>query len=155
MHAVVMDRLEEYLSGTISPAQRKQMEAHLVDCGPCRETVHGMVEVSDLFGSLSSDEALEPSSGFLTGVMQAVSERTSAARSFTSLFMPDLVFARRLVFASLLTLAVLGGYLVSHESGTHDGMSPEALLAQQDSPSFDTVPAPDNMLVTLTAYDRR
>jgi hypothetical protein len=26
-------------------------------------------------------------------------------------------------------------------------------MAQQDSPAFDSAPAPDNMLVTLTSYD--
>jgi anti-sigma factor RsiW len=154
MHAVVMDSLENYLSGTIGPAQRKQVDAHLGDCGACREAVNGMLEVSDLLGYLRSDEVIEPSAGFLAGVMQMAGERKATARSFASLFLPDLVFARRLVFASLLMLGVLGGYLVSRESGTAEGMSPGTLLAQQDSPSFDTAPAPDNMLVTLTAYDR-
>src|SRR5437762_1985890 len=141
MHVVVIDSLEEYLSGTISPAQRKQVDAHSVDCGTCRDTVQGMFEVSDLFGCLRSDQVFEPSAGFLAGVMQIAGERRTAARSFASLFMPDLVFARRLVFASLMTLAILGGYLVSHESGSPDAMSPDTLLAQQDSPSFDTASA--------------
>src|SRR5262245_44113389 len=146
MHAVVMDSLEEYLSGTISPAHRKPVEAHLGECGTCREAVQEMLEVSDLLGCLRSDEVIDPSAGFLAGVMANVGQRASAARSFASLFMPDLVFARRLVFASLLMLAVVGGYLVSHESGAPDVMSPDTLLAQQDAPSFDSTPSPDNML---------
>ena len=59
-----------------------------------------------------------------------------------------------MVFASLLTLAVLGGYLVSRETDSVGAVSPEALLAQQDSPAFTSGPAQDNMLVTLTAYER-
>ena len=65
----------------------------------------------------------------------------------------NLAFGRRLVFASLLTLAVLGGYLVSRETQYTAGPSPEAILAQQNSPAFDTASAEDNMLVTLTAYE--
>jgi hypothetical protein len=66
----------------------------------------------------------------------------------------DLAFGRRLVFACLLTLAVLGSYLVSRETGSPAGPSPEAIMAQQESPAFETAPAPDNMLVTLTTYDQ-
>jgi anti-sigma factor RsiW len=154
MHAVVMDSLEEYLSGTISPAQRKLVEVHLGDCGECREMMQGMVEVSDLFGSLRAYEEIDPPAGFLAVVMETVGERRAAARSFASLFVPASLFARQLVFASVLMLAVLGGYLISHESGTLDSISPDTLLAQQDSPSFDSAPPRDNMLVTLTAYDQ-
>jgi len=72
-------------------------------------------------------------------------------------FSLDLAFGRRLVFASLMTLTVLGGYLVSREVDYLEGggVSPEALLAQQDSPAFVSGQAQDKMLVTLTAYDRR
>ena len=64
-----------------------------------------------------------------------------------------MAFGRRLVFASLLTLAVLGGYLVTHESRFPVGSSPEAILAQQNAPGFESAGAEDNMLATLTAYE--
>jgi len=57
------------------------------------------------------------------------------------------------VFASLLTLAVLGSYLISRETAYPSGPSPEAVMAQQELPAFDSAPAPDNMLVSLTAYE--
>jgi len=53
-----------------------------------------------------------------------------------------------------MTLAILGGYLVTRESDSPVGLSPEAVMAQQDMPAFDSAPAPDNMLVTLTAYEQ-
>jgi hypothetical protein len=65
----------------------------------------------------------------------------------------DVAFGRRLVFACLLTLAVLGTYLISRETAYPAGPSPETIMAQQESPAFDSAPAQDNMLVTLTAYD--
>jgi hypothetical protein len=67
-------------------------------------------------------------------VVEQVGER-KAVPSFAGLFALNLAFGRRLAFASLLTL------------------SPEAVMAQEDSPAFDSASAQDNMLVTLTAYE--
>jgi anti-sigma factor RsiW len=149
-----MDSLEEYLSGTLKPADRQAIDAHLNICQACREEIRGMQDVSQLFVSLKSEEIWEPSPGFYAGVMRQVEEET-AAPSFAGVFALDFAFARRLVFASLLILAVLGSYLVSRETEYPAGPSPEAILAQEDAPAFSSAPAQDNMLVTLTAYEQR
>lgn len=156
MHVVLMESLEEYLSDTLERTKRRAIEAHLTACVACREELRAMEEVSQMFGSLKSDVAFEPSASFLAGVMEQVGRGRKAAPSFASFFSLDLAFGRRLVFASLVTLAVLGGYVVSRETSylQGGGVSPEALLAQQNSPAFISGPAQDNMLVTLTAYDR-
>jgi anti-sigma factor RsiW len=151
MHKVVMDSLEEYLSGTLNPAGKREVERHLSACEECREEAGSMLDVSGMFASLRSEEVWEPAPGFYASVMQQVGERKPVP-SFASLFSLDLAFGRRLVFASLLTLAALGGLLVSRESGLSAGPSPEAVMAQENSPAFDSAPAQDNMLVTLTAY---
>jgi anti-sigma factor RsiW len=156
MHAVVMESLEEYLSGALEPAAQREIEAHLSTCEICREEVVSMREFSDLIGALRSEEPLEPVPGFYARVMQQVGERKTVP-SFASFFALDLAFGRRLVFASLMTLAVLGSYLVSRETGYpgYPGSpNPEAVMAEQNSPAFDSVPAQDNMLITLTAYER-
>jgi anti-sigma factor RsiW len=154
MHAVVMDSLEEYLAGALEPAALRTVEAHLNGCETCRSEVRSMQEVSVLFGSLRGEEAPAPPAGFYASVMQLAGEQAAVAPpSFASLFSLDFAFGRRLAFASLLTLAVLGGYLVSHEAGYTGGISPEAVMAQQDFPAFDSAPAQANMLVTLTAYE--
>lgn len=154
MHAVVMESLEEYLAGVLEPATLRDIEAHLSTCRMCREEIHGMREVSQLFASLRPVEtetgAVAP--GFYGKVMARVSQRRSAP-TFANLFALDVAFGRRLVFASLLTLTVLGGYLVSHERGNPVGPSPEAILAQQNAPAFETASAENNMLATLTAYE--
>lgn len=152
MHAVVMQSLEEYLSGTLNPVAQREIEAHLKGCDPCRSEVRSMQEVSELFGCLHTVEAVIPSPGFYARVVQEVEQQTSAP-TLTNLFGLDLAFGRRLVFACLLTLAVLGTYLVSRETAYPAGPSPETIMAQQESPAFDSAPAPDNMLVTLTSYD--
>ena len=154
MHAVVMDSLEEYLSGLLEPVERRRIEAHLSACQPCREEVGGMQEVSQLFGSLQSEETWDISASFYAGVLERVDQRKAAEPSLASLFGLDFAFARRLAFASLLTLAVLGSYLVSREIEVPGGPSPEAVMAEENSPAFDSAPARDNMLVTLTAYEQ-
>src|SRR6266571_2333831 len=124
MHVVVMDSLEEYLAGALEPATQRKIEAHLSTCKMCREEIHSMQDVSQLFVSLRSDEVFDPSPGFYAGVRQQVSER-KAAPTFAGLFGLDFAFGRRLVFASLLTLAVLGSYLVSSETEYQAGPSPD------------------------------
>jgi anti-sigma factor RsiW len=153
MHAVVMDSLEEYLGGVLEPASQHEIEGHLSSCKMCREEIHSMREVSQLFGSLRSEEVLDPSPGFYAGVRQQVGERRKAF-SLAGLLAMDFDFGRRLVFASLLMLAILGSYLVSSEIGYQPGPSPEAIMAEQDSPNFEAAPARDNMLVTLTSYEQ-
>lgn len=112
-----------------------------------------MQEVSALFGSLRTDEVLDPSPGFTAGVMLHVAD-TKPAPTFAGLFALDFAFGRRLVFASLVLLAVLGSFIATREAQFAAGPSPDAILAQQESPAFDSDAAQDNMLVTLTAYEQ-
>jgi anti-sigma factor RsiW len=153
MHGVVLDNLEEYLAGALEPAAQRGIEAHLSTCKMCREEIHKMQDLSQLFVSLRSDEVIEPPPGFYAGVQQNVDYRKSVP-TFAGLFAMDFAFGRRLVFASLLTLAILGSYLVSSEFEYQAGPSPAAVMAEQDSPAFESAPARDNMLVTLTAYEQ-
>ena len=152
MHAVVMESLEEYLSDGLGPVAQRDIEAHLRTCERCREELAGLREVSQLLASLGGAEALEPAPGFYARVMGQVGGR-KAAPSFAGFFALDFAFGRRLAFASLLTLAILGSYLISNEAAYSTGLSPEAVMAQQDSPAFDSARAQENMLVTLTTYE--
>ena len=152
MHAVVMDSLEDYLSGTLKPAEKREFEAHLNVCAPCREEVAAMQEISLCFGALETREELQPAPGFYAQVRRQIGNR-HAVPAFAGLFALDFAFGRRLVFASLLTLAVLGTWLVSSETDYQTGLSPAAVMAQQDSPSFDSTTPQDAMLVTMTTYE--
>jgi anti-sigma factor RsiW len=152
MHAVVIESLEEYLSGTLKPADLREIEAHLSNCAACRQEVAGMQQVSQWMSALKTDEELTPAPGFYARVMRQVGHR-QAVPSFAGFFALDFAFGRRLVFASLLTLAVLGSYLVSHEGEYPSGLSPETVMAQQDSPAYDSAPAQENMLATMTSYE--
>jgi anti-sigma factor RsiW len=152
MHAAVLDRLEQYLSGTLNPADIREFEAHLNTCEVCRGEVHSMREVSECFTSLRPEQTLHPSPGFYAGILKQVGCQT-ARPTFTSLFSWQFAFGRRVAFASLAMLAILGSYLWMRESAFQPAPTPEAVIAQQESPAFDSGHAQDNMLVTLTAYE--
>jgi anti-sigma factor RsiW len=152
MHAAVMEGLEEYLSGSLNAVDRQRIEAHLDQCEMCREEIASMEDVSLLLADLRSAEAIEPAPGFYARVIERLEKRTPAP-TLGNLFAFDLAMGRRLAFACLLTLAVLGSYLVARETGYSSSPSPESIMAQQDSPSFGTVPGHDAMLLTLTAYE--
>jgi anti-sigma factor RsiW len=152
MHGAVLDRLEGYLSGTLNPADRREIEAHLSTCEVCREEVQSMQELSECMSSLRPEETLSASPGFYAGIAEQVG-RLHTPPTFTSLFSWQFAFGRRIAFASLLVLAVLGSYLWIGESVYPPGPTPEAVMAQQESPAFESAPAEDNMLVTLTAYE--
>ena len=153
MHAAELDCLEEYLAGSLEPAALNKIEAHLKTCEACRLEVESMQVLSHCLAVLRPQQAPQPAPGFYARVMERVG-RQSAAPSFSNLFNWQFAFGRRVAFAALVTLAVLGSYLVMHENATPSGLSPEAVMAQQESPAFESGPAPDNMLVTLTAYEQ-
>jgi len=153
MHAAELDRLEEYLSGSLEPAALHKIEAHLKSCEVCRREVEAMQEFSQCLAVLRPQKAQEPVVGFYARVMERVG-RQSAARTFSNLINWQFAFGRRLAFAALMTFAVLGSYLIMHENASPSGLSPEAVMAQQESPAFESGPGPDNMLVSLTAYEK-
>lgn len=147
-----MENLEEFLAGTLEPVERQAVESHLSDCELCREEIHGMQSVSLLFGSLRTEAALEPSPGFYARVMQ-MAEASKPVPFFAGMFALNGLFGRKLVFSSLLTLGILGGYLISRESSYTTGPTPEAIMAEQTQAAFESAPAPESMLVTLTNYE--
>jgi anti-sigma factor RsiW len=147
-----MQDLEEYLAGTLEPAGQRAVDAHLGVCQACRQEVAGMRDASLLFASLQFETDLAPGPGFYAGVMRQVEARKPVP-PFAGLFNLNLAFGRRLVFTSLMTLAVLGSYLIARELRYPEGPSAEAVMAQESSAAADTASAQDRMLVTLAAYE--
>jgi len=146
MHAVIFNDLEGYLSGHLPPSALDRFQAHLNNCGECRSAVDAMRASSALLGMLKPATTAEPPPGFVAQVMQNVpAERVAPFwRWFT-----DYGFARRVVFASLLTLAVLGTVLVSREQAyAPNPTTPQAVMADaSDSPNAN------QMLATLANYE--
>jgi len=146
MHAVIINDLEEYLSGSLPPSALHRFEAHLKTCDVCAGELHEMVDCAGLFASLKLTEALEPPPGFTARFMQTVSERP--VPSFWAQF-GDFAFGRRVVFASLLTMAALGTFLISSETSyTPAPPTPEAVMADNGASTNA-----DQMLATLANYE--
>jgi anti-sigma factor RsiW len=144
MHQVILDRLEEYLAGT--PSSR-EFTAHLESCQECRTEVSEMQEISSAFVALRATVESAPPLGFYSRVARRV--ELQRPRSASSFFRLDPIFGKRVAFASLMTLAILGSYLVSRETEYSAGPpSPEVIMSQQ-APAQD----PDAMLATLAAYE--
>lgn len=157
MHDVIERGVEDYLAGSAS----REFETHLAQCARCREELRGIERYSGMLGVLRAgvneggliNDAPEPSPGFARRVMAGIEQEKS--RSFWAAFSIDPAFTRRIAFASLLSLAILGSYLATQSS---DSMAvadhtPEAVLASHDvSAPSDDPQKMDGMLVTLATY---
>ncbi|MCU1275550.1 MAG: putative transrane anti-sigma factor [Bryobacterales bacterium] len=144
MHQVILDRLEEHLSGSPSP---REFTAHLESCEECRTEVREMQELSGALGFLRIRDQVAPPPGFYARVSQRL--EAERPRSLWSLFRLDPSFGKRVAFASLMTLAILGSFLITRESQYSAGPArPELIMAQQ--PPSDN---PDMMLATLASYE--
>jgi len=144
MHQVILDRLEEHLAG--APSSR-EFTAHLESCHECRTEVSEMRELSSTLLALRSSEEIAPPVAFSARVFQRVEQQRP--RSFASMFWLDPIFGKRVAFASVMTLAVLGSYLITRETEYSAGPpDPEVIMAQH-APTQD----PDVMRATLASYE--
>ena len=106
-----------------------------------------MQELSSVFAAFRNPEPMAPPAGFIARVTERVD--AERPRSVWSLFWLDPGFGRRFAFASLMTLAILGSYLVTRETDFSAGPpNPEAVMARQ-APAGDS----DMILATLAAYE--
>src|SRR6476660_9228872 len=99
MHQAIVESLEEYIGGGITPAAQRDSDAHLEPCEECRREVSSMLDISGMFETLRPAGEILPSAGFCARVMQPVAR--PQVPSFWSLFSLDASFGRRVVFASL------------------------------------------------------
>ena len=152
MHHVIENGLEEYLGGQV----RRDFQAHLAECEECRVEVRQFEELSGMFHTLREPEAIQPDPGFYFRVTQTIESQQQP--SFWSIFSLDAAFGRRVAFASLMTLAIVGSVLVSSESsnGTPGVSGPEAAMASHDfSVRHEFGVDRDHMLVTLASYQQQ
>jgi len=146
MHAVIINDLEQYLSGHLPPWAVDRFQDHLATCGHCRREVDEFQESTGLLRSLKPAGAVDLPPSFVAQVMQTVAG-TPAPTFWSSL--GDFAFGRHVVFASLLTLAVLGTVLVSREEAyAPNPTTPEAVMADAAGS-----PNADQMLATLANYE--
>jgi hypothetical protein len=150
MHEPVIESLEEILRGGTPTARAS---AHLSGCEGCRRDVSAMVAQNDLFRALRP-EPVEPRGGFYARVINRIETQTRP--SVWSLF-GDSLFVRRLTYASMTLLVLLGTAFMSSELRSPVIVNaPETIIANDDQ--YQTVsnnPERDRstVLVQLATYE--
>lgn len=151
MHDEISRELEGYLSG----ASDRSFNEHLEQCPPCAREVEEMeLLAKDLHVFRAETEAFIPSPGFYAKVARKIEAEQKTP--LWGLFAPDLQFFRKVAFASLMLLAVLGSYLVSRQydytAGVDQGV--QASLTEHDSQTPHDSPADrQHIMVTLATYE--
>jgi len=93
------ERLSEYLDGDLAEAETAALEAHLVTCAACRETLAGLRRIVVRARSL---EDRPPSRDLWSGVAARIGAGTGPGRRRLSFSVPQLL-------AAGIALAVLSG----------------------------------------------
>ena len=156
MHKPVRENLEEYLRSARAAIPR-EMEEHLSSCRECAEELGMIAQQAGTLRMLRADA--EPRPGFYARVIQRIDDARQKSTIWAAFLEP--AFARRIVFASVALVLLLGTYLVSTEPGGSTAQQPQTVIqAQQSSPSApdagfdDGTPAQerDAVLVNLASY---
>ena len=129
MHQQIRANLEGYLAGALSAGERQSLEAHMAACGACRAELEVMAESAQALRHLRAPADLDTDlgPGFYARVMERI-DRERPMPFWAPLLDP--VFGRRLVFACLMLLAVLGTWVVVSDPMAYpERHRPEAMLA--------------------------
>ena len=144
MHVLLKENLEGYLSGNLQPGEREQLKAHLAACSACRQELEAMQESAGWLRRLGppagDTQDWEPAPGFYARVIERI--ETEREVPFWAMLL-DPAFGRRIVFACLLLLAVLGAYVAAVEQPDYPSIHrPEAILAGHPAPGSPMSRAP-------------
>ncbi|MCC7175859.1 MAG: hypothetical protein IT159_11745 [Bryobacterales bacterium] len=107
MHRPVRVHLEDYLQGDGPEGAASQVVSHLLECEACRAEVESMSSQARLLRRLKCGEEVEAAPGFCARVLSAVE---AGRRGSVFLAIADPAFGRRLIYACLTLIFVLGSY---------------------------------------------
>jgi hypothetical protein len=152
MHEPLKGRIEDYLQGG---KDLPDVERHLEQCESCRAEAVEMKRHAQLLRSLKVTKELELDGRFYARVMSRI--ETQVKPSIWNLF-GESIFAKRLAYASLSLIVLLGTYFVSATSSDQQivASSPEVIMAgdEQQPKEVGTDPQKDReaILVNLATY---
>ena len=153
MHRPIKQRLEEYLLRAGRLEDPKEFDPHMKSCGRCRQEVEGMAEQARLLRLLEAPAEIEPAPGFYARVMGSLEATRGAPLWYEFL---DPAFARRLTYACLATVVILGSYLVYSGQGPQSVVSNAvSFMAAESSDSHlgaDPQRDRETVLVSLASY---
>jgi anti-sigma factor RsiW len=136
MDRFIRDRLEDYLAGTLTAEETSKVEVYLTQHRSSAAELGAYKKSSLWFENLRAPDNTGPGNDFYVHVMQRV--ETQKKDPFWMFFIQP-VFARRLALGGLMWLALLGGYVVNHDSLTTESGSIVAagILSRPTPPEFD------------------
>jgi hypothetical protein len=154
MHDEILNEFEGYLSG--EPVSRA-FTRHLESCSQCAGEVSEMQDVcsSLRFLRVEETEAVSPPMGFYSKVARTI--EAEQASPVWGLFAPDLHFFRKIAFASLMLLAVLGSYLVSRESdlmASNQAQVQATLTEHNTAVPHESLADRQHIMVTLASFEQ-
>lgn len=145
MDSFLRDILEDYLSGNLSRARKAQLEAHLARHAEAAEQLEEFRRTSLLLAELRTPEDTPgPEAGFYTRVLECIEQQRD--EPFWMFFLQPL-FVRRLAFASLMWLALVGSYVVSFSNPSEETgrRLAEAVLTEQPASDYYRVRLGNNL----------
>ncbi len=148
MHRPARERLEEYLAG------RSEVDSHFDDCEDCHRAADEMADQARMLRLLAANEEIEPTPGFYGRLLDTIETRRNSG--LWALF-ADPGFARRLTYAALTIVVVLGSYFIYTEQGPQfEDSNPASFLAADPigGRPVGTDPQHDRekVLVSLASY---
>jgi hypothetical protein len=153
MHEIIRDHLEEHLRSTAASSRLLEFHAHLAECGECRDAVVRMEETAIQLRTLRFGADFELAPGFFARVMETIE---AGKRPTVWSLLLDPIFGKRLVYASLTLVILLGTYMFSTEPlGIETASVPEVILSHQQREAQQTDNAEadrDVILVNLATY---
>ncbi len=117
MDDLMKENLEDHLAGMLAGERKAEFESYLAQHPKAAEELVRFEESADLLRELRPEEddamSLHPAAGFYGRVMRQVEEESGVP--FWMVFLEPFLL-RRLAFASLMWLALLGSYIVASEA---------------------------------------
>ena len=155
MHQVIRDHLETFLSESEEGRLPSDFRTHLEACESCRQKVQQMKEQAGLLTVLRETREVEPRPGFYARVLDRIDSQRGD--SIWSVFVES-PFGRRIAFASLILVVLVGTYLVSSEpmAGVAAPQSAAVTSLEDEQGAVVSASTPqetrDAVLVNLASY---
>ena len=150
-HNIIAEEFEDHLGGGASQA----FYDHLKACPDCRTQLSEIDRVTSFMSELKSagDSAPPVPLGFYNRVAAGVREQQGSGP--WDLFSNSALFFRRVAFAALLLMAVMGGVLATRDMGEPGADDVTVIMARHDAFAVHEESADrDQLLVTLASYGR-
>jgi anti-sigma factor RsiW len=145
MDDLMKENLEDHLAGTLAGERKGEFESYLAKHPKAAEELARFEESAELLRELRVEDGDEmsfhPAPGFYGRVMRQVDDERGVP--FWMVFLEPFLL-RRLAFASLMWLALLGSYVAV--SGSADPRNPhvaEHILTRPPTPEYEVRLGPD------------